>query len=148
MVSVSRFAGLPHFGQGVFRKSARLFNGLPLPSGTQSSGSTTGSWSSGTGTSPHAAQCTIGIGQPQYRWRETPQSRNRQVTCLSPRPFPLRSAAIASTDRAKSSPSYLPEYTQTPWSVYHDCQASSEYCFPSTSMTCTIGSPYFLANAK
>jgi hypothetical protein len=29
------------------------------------SGSSTGSWSSGTGTSPQVSQCTIGIGQPQ-----------------------------------------------------------------------------------
>jgi hypothetical protein len=33
----------------------RLLSGLPEPSGTQSSGSTTGNWSSGTGTSPHFA---------------------------------------------------------------------------------------------
>ena len=65
IVSVSRRAGLPHFGHEHSRNRACLFSGLPLPSGTQSSGSTTGSWSSGTGTAPQASQCTIGIGQPQ-----------------------------------------------------------------------------------
>ena len=34
-------------------------------SAPRSSGRTTGSWSSGTGTSPHAGQWTIGIGAPQ-----------------------------------------------------------------------------------
>ena len=65
MVSVSRLAGDPHFGQAQSTKSLRLRNGLPEPSGTQSSGSTTGNWSSGTGTTPQAGQWMIGIGQPQ-----------------------------------------------------------------------------------
>ncbi len=52
MVSVSRRDGWPHTGQATFRKSARLFSGLPLPSGMQSSGSTTGRSCSGTGTAP------------------------------------------------------------------------------------------------
>ena len=52
MVSVSRRAGLPHFGHFAFKKSVRLFSGLPLPSGTQSSGKTTGRSASGTGTAP------------------------------------------------------------------------------------------------
>ena len=52
IVSVSRRAGLPHFGHFTFKKSACLFKGLPLPSGTQSSGSTTGKSASGTGTAP------------------------------------------------------------------------------------------------
>jgi hypothetical protein len=34
-------------------------------SGTTSSGSTTGNWSAGTGTSPQVGQWMIGIGQPQ-----------------------------------------------------------------------------------
>jgi hypothetical protein len=57
MVSVSRLAGLPHFGQATLRKSARCLSGLPLPSGMQSSGSTTGRSFSGTGTTP---QCRNG----------------------------------------------------------------------------------------
>jgi hypothetical protein len=65
MVSVSRRALAPHFGQAQSRKSARLLSGLPEPSGTQSSGSTTGNWSSGTGTVPQLSQWMSGIGQPQ-----------------------------------------------------------------------------------
>jgi hypothetical protein len=65
IVSVSRVAGPAHFGQVVLTKSARFASGFPAPLGTQSSGSTTGRSASGTGTSPHAAQWTIGIGVPQ-----------------------------------------------------------------------------------
>ncbi len=65
MVSVSRCAGLPHFGHWQFTKSERFASGLPVPSGTQSSGSTTGSCWSGTGTSPQPPQWMIGIGVPQ-----------------------------------------------------------------------------------
>jgi len=90
----------------------------------------------------------IGIGQPQYRCREMPQSRSRQTTCLRPRPFASRSRAIASTAASWSRPSKAPEFTQRPYSAYQGCQASVEYGRPSTSMTGTIGSPYFFANAK
>jgi len=65
IVSVSRFAGLPHVGHLVSTYDARLLSGLPVPSGTTSSGSSTGRSLSGTGTSPQAGQCTIGIGVPQ-----------------------------------------------------------------------------------
>ena len=65
MVSVSRRAGLPHCGQSHWRKDSSLFSGLPLPSGTRCSGSTTGRSFSGTGTVPQSAQWIIGIGVPQ-----------------------------------------------------------------------------------
>jgi hypothetical protein len=65
MVSVSRRAGAPQHGQSTFRKASCFFSGLPLPSGTQSSGSTTGRSFSGTGTVPHFSQWIIGIGVPQ-----------------------------------------------------------------------------------
>ena len=42
IVSVSRRAGLPHDGQRQARNFSLLSSGLPLPSGTRSSGSTTG----------------------------------------------------------------------------------------------------------
>ena len=46
-------------------------SGDPPPGGkSTSSGSCTGSSSSGTATSPHVGQCTIGIGVPQYRCRD------------------------------------------------------------------------------
>ncbi len=51
-----------------------------------SSGATTGSWSSGTGTAPWSGQYTIGIGQPQKRWRDSSQSRRRKLTFCSPTP--------------------------------------------------------------
>ena len=80
MVSVSRLAGPPQRGQSTFTQSSAAASG-DTPLGTRSwprrSGSTTGSWSSGTGTSPHDGQCTIGIGVPQNRCRDTSQSRNR-----------------------------------------------------------------------
>ena len=56
MVSVSRRAGLPQVGQSTVRNAVCLLSGLPLPSGTQSSGKTTGKSFSGTGTSPQLAQ--------------------------------------------------------------------------------------------
>ena len=65
IVSVSRRDALPHVGQGTFRKAACLFSGLPLPSGTTSSGSTTGRSFAGTGTGPWSGQWMIGIGVPQ-----------------------------------------------------------------------------------
>ena len=65
IVSVSRRAGWPHFGQATFRKDSHLLSGLPLPSGIRSSGSTTGRSFSGTGTTPQTSQWMIGIGVPQ-----------------------------------------------------------------------------------
>ena len=65
IVSVSRRAGLPQQGQSTFRKASHLLSGLPLPSGTRSSGRTTGRSSSGTGTSPQASQWMMGMGVPQ-----------------------------------------------------------------------------------
>ncbi len=80
IVSVSRVAGPPHFGHSVFTQSSAAASG-ETPLGARSwprrSGRTTGSWSSGTGTSPHEPQCTIGIGVPQNRCRDSSQSRSR-----------------------------------------------------------------------
>ena len=54
IVSASRRAGLPHFGQVVFTNDGTFASGgSPLPVSTawvSMSGSRTGSWSSGTGT--------------------------------------------------------------------------------------------------
>ena len=53
IVSVSRRAGLPHVGQCDVQEVARACSaGCRVPSGTQSSGSTTGRSFSGTGTAP------------------------------------------------------------------------------------------------
>ena len=65
IVSVSRRAGRPQLGQATLTKAACWASGLPEPSGIRSSGRTTGRSFSGTGTTPHAPQWTIGIGVPQ-----------------------------------------------------------------------------------
>ena len=66
MVSVSRTAGPPQRGQVVWTHSVAPGRGVPPPSRTFTSmGSSTGSWSSGTGTMPHFSQVTTGMGAPQ-----------------------------------------------------------------------------------
>ena len=68
IVSVSRMAAPPHVGQTTLTQSVAPPSGevpLGLRSSSAAGGSSTGSWSSGTGTSPHAAQLMIGIGVPQ-----------------------------------------------------------------------------------
>ena len=68
IVSVSRFAAPPQRGHGTLTQSSAAASG-DCPFGDRSrpsvGGSVTGSWSSGTGTSPHDGQCTIGMGVPQ-----------------------------------------------------------------------------------
>ena len=80
MVSVSRRAGPPQRGHVTSTQSVAAPSG-DVPFGDRSrpavGGSSTGSWSSGTATSPSTGQCTIGIGVPQYRCREISQSRSR-----------------------------------------------------------------------
>ena len=76
-VSVSRTAGPLHVGQVTVFHAASASSGLPLTLKLMVSGSFTGSWSSGTGTTPQLGQWIIGIGQPQGRWRDTSQSRKR-----------------------------------------------------------------------
>ncbi len=65
IVSLSRRAGPPHLGQAHLRNGSYFASGLPLPSDTRCSGSTTGRSFSGTGTVPQASQWMIGIGVPQ-----------------------------------------------------------------------------------
>ena len=65
MVSVSRRAGPPHFGQATCFQVGWRSSGLPGLSNVTSSGSVTGRSFSGTGTTPHFAQWMTGIGQPQ-----------------------------------------------------------------------------------
>ena len=80
IVSVSRCAGPSHVGQGTLTQSVAPPSGdvpLGFMSRPAEGGSSRGSSSSGIGTSPQSGQCTIGIGVPQYRWREISQSRNR-----------------------------------------------------------------------
>jgi hypothetical protein len=61
MVSVSRRAGLPHFGHGVDTKAAERASGFPSrPVNSTSYGSVTGRALSGTGTTPQRSQVTTG----------------------------------------------------------------------------------------
>ena len=66
IVSVSRFAGPPQLGQSTLTQSSAAASGeRPFGRNSSTSGSTTGSWSSGTGTRPQRSQWMIGIGAPQ-----------------------------------------------------------------------------------
>ena len=85
MVSVSRRAAQPQRGQSTWSQDS-IFESTdpPMPVISTSRGNSTGRSSSGTGTSPHSPQWIIGMGVPQYRCREIPQSRNRQAILGSP----------------------------------------------------------------
>ena len=64
MVSVSRRAAPPQRGQVTLTNSGTFSSGeRPVPVISMRSGSSTGSWSSGTGTTPHAGQWITGIGR-------------------------------------------------------------------------------------
>ncbi len=66
MVSVSRRAGRPHVGHVVFTHSGTCASGeSPRPVNSVTVGSTTGNWSSGTGTTPQCPHEIIGMGVPQ-----------------------------------------------------------------------------------
>ena len=65
MVSVSRRAGAPHFGQATCFQVGCRSSGLPGRLKSTSSGSFTGRSASGTGTTPQVSQWITGIGQPQ-----------------------------------------------------------------------------------
>ena len=75
IVSVSRSASPPQVGQVVKRQLGCSFRGLS-PDGrhSTSSGNSTGSWFSGTATSPQCLQWMIGIGEPQYLCLDINQS--------------------------------------------------------------------------
>ena len=68
IVSVSPLRRAAAGGQSTLTQSVAAASG-EVPLGARSIpcryGSSSGSWSSGTGTSPQAAQWMIGIGQPQ-----------------------------------------------------------------------------------
>ena len=78
MVSDSRSAAPPQRGHSTRRNSETVFSGdSPAPVSATPSGSSTGNSFSGTGTGPQPEQRIIGIGVPQYRCLEMPQSRRR-----------------------------------------------------------------------
>src|SRR5580700_8090894 len=110
MVSVSRRAGPPHLGQVVFTNSGNPLSGEPTASAISTfSGKITGKSFSGTGTMPSFSQYSIGIGVPQYRCREIPQSFNRYVTVALPKPFCSAKADMVLIASAHSRPLYGPE---------------------------------------
>ena len=76
IVSVSRSACPPHFGQLVLSQLSAVSKGFPGALKDTSSGNLTGKRSFFSGTIPHLLQCITGIGQPQYLCREIPQSFN------------------------------------------------------------------------
>ena len=66
MVSVSRRAGAAQHGQGTDTQASRFASGEPpRPSKRRPVGSSTGSCSAGTGTTPQFSQWITGIGHPQ-----------------------------------------------------------------------------------
>src|SRR5260364_444384 len=148
IVSVSRRARAPHCGHTQSIKAADFASGLPEPSGTRSSGRRTAISERGTGTTPHASQGVSGIGVPQYRCLEMPQSRSRQRVHGSPKPRAFKSAPTALIASAEDRPSYFPLWIQRPDSAYPSFQRAAEYAWPLTSITGLIGKPYFCANAK
>src|SRR6478609_5321638 len=68
IVSLSRFAGPPHVGHSTLTHSSAAASGetpFGFRSAPRSSGSSNGSWSYGTATSPSFSQWMTGIGTPQ-----------------------------------------------------------------------------------
>src|ERR1700682_2227542 len=105
MVSASRCAGPPPLGHVAFKNDGTLAKGDPPAKviGTLS-GKITGKSFSSNGTTPSLSQYTIGIGVPQYRCREMPQSFSRKVTVALPNPFSSARAANAAIASLQPSP--------------------------------------------
>src|SRR6266567_3407999 len=115
MVSVSRRAGPPHLGQVALTNSGTRPSGDPPVSVMSTfSGKITGKSFSGTATIPSFSQYNIGIGVPQYRWREIPQSFSRYVTVALPNLFSSAYADIFRTASSQARLLYLPELTSIP----------------------------------
>ena len=74
IVSVSLFAGAPHFGHVVLTNDADFLRGFSPTVNSISIGSVIGNSLSGTGTTPHFSQCTKGRGLPQYLCLDISQS--------------------------------------------------------------------------
>src|SRR5947208_5172587 len=78
IVSLSRRASPPHVGHDAFKNASFVRSGdSPVGLNSTWSGSRTGRSDSGTGWMPQRSHVTIGMGAPQYRWREMSQSRDR-----------------------------------------------------------------------
>ena len=148
IVSVSRRAGSPQVGQGTFTQSSSWARGeAPLPLKARLRGSSTGNWSTGTGTTPQLSQWITGIGQPQYRWREMSQSRSRNWTRSLPQPSCSAKATMTCFACAEGMPSKRPECTSTPGSVQAPSAPAGPFA-PSGTITGRTGSSYCRANTK
>lgn len=91
-------AGFPQQGQVVLTQSVIFASGdSPVSVGSYEStiGSLKGSSLSGTGTYPQSSHLTIGIGSPQYLWRENTQSRSLKFTFWWPLPSLVSHSVIA-----------------------------------------------------
>ena len=95
----------------------------------------------------------MGIGGPQYRWREMSQSRKRY--CVSN--FPPANSAIFFLAFSESMPSNFPEFTNSPSPSQHSetiftsgtaCPGIGSGTMRGGSMTFRIGSLYFFAKSK
>ena len=90
-MSLSRLAGPPHDGQSTLTHSSAAASGevpLGFRSAPRRSGSTTGSWSSGTGTSPH-------VGAVHDRDRAAPEPLTGQQPVAQPEVDRALAAALA-----------------------------------------------------
>src|SRR5579864_5084561 len=91
----------------------------------------------------------IGIGVPQYRWREMPQSLRRYW--MERWPIPRRSTSAVIRRRASSDerPDHSPDRTRRPSSEAASINASaSRAAPPSGAMTTAMGRRYLRANSK
>ena len=113
------------------RKKASFFSsGLPLPSGTRSTGSTTGNCSSGTGTVPQACNESSESGSPSSAAAKSPNRAGARWSVSRPGP---RGQIRRDQHRPPlENPSHrtAPELTQRPCSAYQGAHAFTEYSRP------------------
>ena len=115
MVSVSRTASEPHLWHLVFKKFSSCFKGdSPVPVKLAVSGSIIGSEVSSTGMVPHLGQYIIGMGVPQYLWREISQSLSLKFIFGLPIPLASSIFIISALPCSDVMPSNLPEFTIAP----------------------------------
>ena len=115
-VSVSRSAGLLHFGQVVSFQSGKLFKLSPRVLIFSIFGSSTGRSDSGTITIPQSSQWITGIGHPQYLCLEIPQSLSLKFVSTLPLAFAFKILLISSKAFSKSNPSNFSLFIRTPFS--------------------------------
>ncbi len=91
----------------------------------------------------------IGIGQPQARWREMPQSRSRQFTTPRPAPSASSRAIAARLPSSADIPSRKPELISV---AGPSCAtvpiANSSARSPGGSTTTGTSSPYLRAKSR